>query len=303
MATIAFRKNTLNQKSLQRLEQINSIISEYDSQGYRLTLRQLYYQLVSRDIIPNVERSYKNLSRLLTEGRMCGVVDWDAIEDRLRQPANVYAVDDLRDALQDTHDQYRLHRQRGQSTYIEVWVEKDAISNVLSRVTGKYGINILVNRGYGSVSSIYDAYNRFADALKYHADNAVVIYLGDHDPSGLDMVRDINDRIKEMLEHSGRGFEDQFQIKQIALTKAQIKKYNPPPNPAKTTDSRFFKYNEKHGSKSWEVDALKPEVLHRLLEDAIVERMDMNKYEAILELEDEGKIKLKRMIGRHKKSR
>lgn len=141
-----FRDVRLSKANMIRLEIINSIIEEYQHQGYVLTLRQLYYQLVSRDIIPNKPAEYSKLSILLKEGRMGGIVDWDAIEDRLRRPNIPYYVDGIEDAIEDTVKQYRLDRMLGQDTYIEVWVEKDALSGVLKRITEKYHIRILVNR-------------------------------------------------------------------------------------------------------------------------------------------------------------
>lgn len=294
----AFRGTSLNKKSMAHLNKVNEIIEDYQAQGYKLTLRQLYYQLVSRNVIANHDREYKKLSRILTEGRMCGLVDWDAIEDRLRRPQNVYTVVDIEDALQDTYDQYRLNRQLGQSKHIEVWVEKDAISNVLKRVTQKYGINILVNRGFASVTAIKDAYNRFKRKIKDGKD-VVILYLGDHDPSGLDMIRDINARVSEMLDYDFAYSRDMFTVDPIALTMPQIKKYNPPPNPAKVTDSRSPKYIEKYGQVSWEVDALPPEVLHKILEDNILQNLDKTKYNNMLVKERKEKAKILQFIDQY----
>lgn len=292
-----FRNTSLNKKSMAHLTMINEIIESYQVQGYKLTLRQLYYQLVSRNTISNNDKEYKKLSRVLTEGRMAGIVDWDAIEDRLRKPSGVYTVENVKDALEDTVNQYRLNRQRGQDVLVEVWVEKDAISNVLKRVTQKYGIDILVNRGYGSVTAMYDAYSRYNYALNYRDfSNVIILYLGDHDPSGLDMIRDINSRISEMLAQDGS--DTLFTIKPIALTKAQIKKYSPPPNPAKLTDSRSDGYIALHGRQSWEVDALPPEVLDKILDDAICEEINVKQYNKIVTLEAVEKAEIRSIIDK-----
>jgi hypothetical protein len=151
----------LGKKNLVQLKVINEIIEEYLKQGYKLTLRQLYYQLVSRNIIPNLQKEYAKLSNLLVAGRMAGVVDWEAIEDRIRVPFLPYWVDDVAGALDDTISQYRLNRQDNQKAYIEVWVEKDALSGVLRRITSHYHVNLMVNRGYSSCSAMYDASKRF----------------------------------------------------------------------------------------------------------------------------------------------
>ena len=199
MAKQQFRKVRLSKANMARLEDINEIIKSYQRQGYVLTLRQLYYQLVSRDIIPNKLAEYSKLSTLLKEGRMGGIVDWDAIEDRLRKPSRPFFVEDIPEAIDVIVRQYRLDRMLGQETYIEVWVEKDALSGVLKRITEKYHINILVNRGYSSASAMFDSYNRFKSALQEGKKSLRILYLGDFDPSGLDMIRDIRDRIGEFM--------------------------------------------------------------------------------------------------------
>lgn len=294
-----FRDTKLNARSLGHLDKVNEIIIAYQAQGYKLTLRQLYYQLVSRNVIANHDREYKKLSRVLTEGRMAGLVDWDAIEDRLRRPSSPYAVSGIVDALNDTYRQYRLRRQRDQNVHVEVWVEKDAISNVLKRVTQKYGVPILVNRGYGSATAMKDAYDRYSWRLENgHQEQAIILYLGDHDPSGLDMIRDIYGRVSEMLAYD--GLEQDFVVKPIALTMKQIKKYNPPPNPAKITDTRSPAYIAKFGKVSWEVDALPPEVLHEVLERAIRAEIDTEKYDKVVKEEDQQRNEIKLFIDKYK---
>lgn len=296
---IAFRKTKLNAKSMAQLNKINDIVADYQSQGYKLTLRQLYYQLVSKNVIANEDRQYKKLGRLLVEGRMAGIVDWDAIEDRLRTPTRPYAVDDIADALDDTFNQYRLQRQKGQDVLVEVWVEKDAISNVLKRVTEKYGVSILVNRGYGSASAMKDAYDRYKYALSYGGkDDVVILYLGDHDPIGLDMIRDIEERVGFMLSRD--SLDRKFSVEPIALTMTQIRKYNPPSNPAKITDSRSGEYIAKYGRVSWEVDALPPEVLHKVLEDAIRAEIDVDKYDKVVKLEAKEKAIIGELVDQYK---
>ena len=198
---IKFRDIRLSADNKNKLAVINSIIREYQNQGYVLTLRQLYYQLVSRDIIPNKLPEYAKVSKLLKEGRMAGIVDWDAIEDRLRQPYTPSAWETAKDILSATISQFQVPRMKGQSNYLEVWVEKDALSGVLKRVTSKYHVPILVNRGYSSASAMYDSYNRFKEAIE-NKQRVTILYLGDYDPSGIDMIRDIRDRITEFMAGS-----------------------------------------------------------------------------------------------------
>lgn len=286
-----FESLHLNKTSIGKLKIINSVIEDYQKQGYKLTLRQLYYQLVSRNIIANIDAEYGALSRLLTKGRMGGVIDWDAIEDRLRQPYIPYWVENIPDAINDTVRAYRLNRQEGQKNYIEVWCEKDAISNVLKRITQYYHIYLMVNRGYSSCSAMYDSYNR----IEYHTkQNLHILYCGDHDPSGLDMIRDITERLMRF------GLSD-IDIKHVAITKEQIKEYNPPPNPAKLSDTRATNYIAKYGNVSWEVDALRPDILHRIITDNIKELVDINLFSKMIRKEEEDKKELANFSESYKK--
>ena len=252
------------------LERINTILEEYRNDGYVLTLRQLYYQLVSKDIIPNNDREYAKLSNILKKGRMAGIVDWSAIEDRVRVPKLPYWVRDVQHAIQDTIEQYRVDRMQGQQRNIEIWVEKDALSNVLFRVTSKYHIRLMVNRGYSSISAMYDAHRRLRSG-------DVILYFGDHDPSGKDMVRDIRERMEE--------FGREVDVRPVALTMEQIRRFNPPPNPAKITDPRAKWYIREYGRTSWELDALPPRELIRLAEEAGEELIDLDLYNRCLDRE------------------
>ncbi|MEE9364846.1 MAG: hypothetical protein V3U92_19775 [Cellulophaga sp.] len=273
-----FRLNIgLRADNIQKLDTINKIIEEFRGQGYKLTLRQLYYQLVSRDLIENKDSEYKKLGKLLVKGRMAGVVDWDAIEDRLRKPYLPYWASDVPDAINDILRSYRLDRMENQDVYIELWVEKDALSGVLKKITSKYHINLMVNRGYSSCSAMYDAYNRLEEQ-ESDDKKTVILYLGDHDPSGLDMIRDIETRLEE--------FGVNPVVEHIGITRSQIDKFNPPPNPAKITDPRAKWYIQEHGNVSWEVDALNPETLNKLVSKHIEDRIDMDKFNEMLEREE-----------------
>lgn len=177
---------------------IVDISREYYNAGYTLTLRQLYYQLVSRDVIPNHDKVYAKISSIKDDCVYSGEVDWECFEDRGRVPKIAYFEDNVADSLTRTLASYRLDRQIGQKNHIEVWTEKDAISSILSRVTNPYTVRLVVNKGYTSSTAIYGAYKRFAESM--NAGNPVkVLYFGDHDPSGLDMIRDIRDRLMFMF--------------------------------------------------------------------------------------------------------
>ncbi len=287
MAKEKFRdKLRLSKKNQEQLIIINEIIDEYAMQGYKLTLRQLFYQLVSRDIIPNQTKEYAKLSGLLVKGRMAGAVDWESIEDRIRVPYIPSAWDSPEAIIESAIYSYRRNRQEGQEVYIELWVEKDALSGVLKEITKKYHINLMVNRGYSSCTAMHDSFKRLKEA-EDEDKQTYILYLGDHDPSGLDMIRDVYDRLEEFGVYP--------EVRQIGLTMEQIKKYNPPPNPAKITDPRATKYIEKYGETSWEVDALNPETLHSLVKENVEELININLFNKSLKQEEKDKTKLKKL--------
>lgn len=297
-------KLRLSRENKRQLAVINAIVEEYQAEGYTLTLRQLYYQLVSRDVIPNKDSEYKKLGTLLTKGRMAGVVDWDAIEDRVRVPDKAPSWESPKEIIKSAADQYRRNRMEGQDIHIEVWVEKDALSGVLKRISREYGVHLMVNRGYSSTSAMHDSFQRFKQAW-LEGQKVVILYLGDHDPSGIDMIRDIRERIEifvqgdevlDELENFGWLDDKSYVIvDRIALTKQQIDQYNPPPNPAKVTDPRAGWYIQEHGRVSWEVDALKPQVLLDIVENSISQLIDDDLYYLQIERENNEKKRLKKV--------
>lgn len=290
-----FKDIKFKPESEARITQCNVIIADYQSQGLTLTLRQLYYQLVSANVIPNEERSYKNLGNLVADARLAGLMDWEAIEDRGRVPRIPADWDNLEDLVDGALRSYRLPRWKGQPNYVELWVEKDALAGVLRPIASEYHVTMMANKGYSSASAMYESSLRFLanhegedeDGGTYYKD-MTLLYLGDMDPSGEDMVRDIRDRMDM--------FGVNVDVQKIALTMAQVKQYKPPPNPAKVTDSRAAAYIEKHGNSSWEVDALPPNILAKLIRkelDLLVDKTMMN---AIKEKEKRDKALLRETV-------
>lgn len=265
MSFVAFRSKKFSAAKQALVDASNHIIEEYRTQGYRLTLRQLYYQLVSRDLIPNQQRWYKRLGDAIVDARYNGEVSWDAIEDRVRQPRILADFDSAQECVEDALRTFRLPRWNGQDTYAELWVEKEALAGILRPLADKYHVTLMVNRGYSSASAMYEAAERFRQAEDSgHATH--LFYLGDHDPSGLDMDRDIRERLNE--------FDAWPEVTRLALTQEQIAEYGPPPNPAKVTDSRAESYIEQFGSVSWEVDALTPQALNSVITRAFESILD-----------------------------
>lgn len=286
------------------VSQIAEIVNQYSAMGHTLTLRQLHYQFVSRNWIVNHDTAYKKLGRILDDCRYGGVIDWDSIEDRGRVPKLPYWVTGIPDALNDTINNYRLNRQQGQDTHIEVWTEKDALSGIMFKSTAKFHVRLVINKGYTSSSSIYDAYERFAPMIS-EGQKVTVLYFGDHDPSGLDMIRDVRERLQNMFANGDRlsylPDKNEFEVIPIGLTMSQIKKYKCPSNPTKMTDLRAAGYVEKYGKTSWEVDALPPEALTEILEHSIISRMDVDLFNEMLAEEKADKKKLKTYIDSYEK--
>lgn len=270
------------------IKHINVILEDYAQQGYILTLRQLYYQLVSRGVIPNSQAEYNRIGNVVSRGRLAGLIDWAMIEDRVRIPQARAHWDSPKDIIEAAARSYYISRWENQQYYIEVWCEKDAVSNIIHPVCRKWDVTFMANRGYSSQSALYEASRRLYTAIKQNK-FLEVIYLGDHDPSGIDMTRDIRDRLGMFLS-SGGSFG---MVYRLALNMDQVQQYNPPENPAKMTDSRFKSYVEVYGVSSWELDALEPKVLAKLVEDKIIERVNFDLWK---EVEDEEEGDRKRLI-------
>jgi hypothetical protein len=270
--------------SLAKINLANEIINSYD--GLKLTLRQLYYQFVTRNAIPNKENAYKGLGNLISDARLAGLLDWEAIEDRVRVPKIQNQYDDLKALIEAALYSYRLPRWEGQDWYVELWCEKDAVSNILEPMASKYHIVQMVNRGYSSQSAMHDTAERFLE--QDEAKRKALLYLGDHDASGEDMVRDIRERLAM--------FGVTLTVDKIALTFEQVKQYNLVPNPAKLTDTRSKAYIKKFGNESWELDALPPDVLHQLIEKAILQFLDIMKMKEIITKEESDKEVLTKVV-------
>lgn len=266
-AKIRYRKTNFRKEALNRIDVINEILAEYGS-GDKLSARQVYYRLVAGLHIENTVRSYKNLTNLLTDARYAGLIDWDVIEDRGREPTIWAEYDSIRETVDRAMFGFRLPRWRNQPKYVELWVEKQALAGVLEPIAAESHVTLLVNKGYSSASAMKEAADRLIWRASYGADEldeereVIVLYLGDHDPSGEDMVRDIRVRLEEF------GVE-RLEVRKVALTLEQVEQFNLPPNPAKTIDSRSPGYIAEHGDSSWELDAIPPRDFTRIVRNAL----------------------------------
>lgn len=288
MPKIQYKEINFRGKSLELIKLINQVVDEYSSQGYELTLRQTYYQLVARGYIPNNERSYKNIGNLINDGRLAGLIDWHSITDRTRNLRRNSHWTTPSSVIESAMYSYMLDKWEGQPNYVEVWVEKDALVDIVGQACGGIDTPFFSCRGYTSQSEMWSAAQRFIRQNRIR-DNCFIIHLGDHDPSGIDMTRDIQERLWM--------FGADVEVKRVALTMEQVQTYNPPPNPAKITDSRCGKYMEEFGDESWELDALEPQMMTRLIRDEVTALRDDDIYQAICDREAKEKEEL-RMISR-----
>lgn len=275
-------------KSLDTIDKVNSIVAEYEDQGYELTLRQVYYQLVARGFIPNNERSYKNLGNLINDGRLAGLIDWYAIVDRTRNLRGNSHWDRPEDVIDSARYSYMLDRWENQPNYVEVWVEKDALIGIVSQICRELDVPHFSCRGYTSQSEMWSAAQRFI--RQDYRESRTIIHLGDHDPSGIDMTRDIQERMDM--------FGADVFVKRVALTMEQIETFCPPPNPTKLSDARASSYIREYGHECWELDALEPKVITSLIRNEVTALLDTDLLSEIERREKMDKTNIK-LISEH----
>lgn len=270
----------LNASSMLLIEHATKIIKRLQAIGLTPSLRQLHYQLVTKNLIPNTKNDYKRLSAVLSRGRLMGLVDWDAIEDRVRRLKQFGNFDNPQQLFRTMTYYYEEDVRKDQSNYIEVRIEKDALEGVIARPCQRNRVPFLAMRGFNSQSEAYEGGKRIAEE-RDKGKKIFVLHFGDHDPSGKDMSRDEEERLRMFLR------DDNFEFIRVALNMDQIKKYKPPPQFVNDKDCRAPGYRASHGSQVWELDALEPEVLDALVEKSIKELTDEALFEAAMEREQQ----------------
>lgn len=359
---LSFISKKFNPEQEHVIAQATDIIERYQGMGYRLTLRQLYYQFVSGNLFPasrsyintggkwvlsprgsiNAEPNYKWLGGIIADARMAGLVDWHMIEDRGRITTSVTHWDSPQQLLSAAAEGFEQDKWRDQNNYVEVMVEKQALEGVLEPVCNRLGIRFTSNKGYSSATALFDAGQRLKRQFIERAqrndllDNKstrfplnvglsnlvesgylstpdfagdiprlsitekgaqegwpriAIIYFGDHDPSGIDMTRDIEDRLSQFSDMTP------MEVHRVALNMDQIDELNPPENPAKETDSRAASYIAKFGNSSWELDAVQPDALAEMVEGKILEFRDEVVWEKSLAIEKKQRAKISKAIA------
>jgi hypothetical protein len=266
------------------IRKANTLIADYQRQGYKLTLRQLYYQFVQRNWLVNKQTEYKRLGEILNDARLAGLVDWDAIEDRGRNLAPTPMWDTPGQFISDWGRHYKQNPWDNQPNYVEVWIEKEALAGVIERPCRRWRTPYFACKGYVSASEMYDAAQRLVN-IAMTGQQVTIIHLGDHDPSGTQMTENIAERIALLTRE-----EEGINVSRVALTLTQIRENNPPPNPAKETDSRYRSYVAQYGTtSSWELDSMQPAVIDALVESEISYLVDHDLWDRDIAAEVEPK--------------
>lgn len=265
MAKIQYVYKKFNAAHRAIIDRANTIIDDYEARGFRLTLRQLYYRFVAAGAIPNTMQSYKMLGSIINDARLAGLIDWERIEDRTRELSRLSRWQDPDSFLRIVAPQYHHNFWTGQSNYVEVWVEKEALAGIIESAAQPFDVNSFPCRGYVSQSTMWEAAMRLRRKER-EGKQVVILHFGDHDPSGIDMTRDNEDRL--------RLFGVDPIVERLALNFDQIQEFNPPPNPAKSTDARYASYLAVHGDESWELDSLEPDQLVALVTSGIEKWID-----------------------------
>lgn len=321
MPAIAYENKRLSPDRLVIVAQANELLASYAEQGLDVTLRQLYYRFVALDLFPddrtwtqvgrrwvrdpdgtkNADPNYKWLGDIISIARMTGRLDWELIVDRTRELDELPHWDSPTELVNAAAEQFRVDRWATQPVYVEVWIEKDALEGVIERPCRKFDVPFFSCRGYTGQAAMWEAGQRLLGKIR-EGKRVVILHMGDHDPSGIDMTRDIDDRlwnfigqdylrvraeeegidIRELSEANREltlgpwadEVRERLRVERIALSMEQVEEYAPPPNPAKVTDSRFRSYRAEYGDESWELDALDPAVLAELVESNVSELIE-----------------------------
>ncbi len=278
----------MQKRSLARLALVLKIIKSYD---FALTLRQIYYQLIAKQIIQprtgkEAESEYHKLSNLCVKGRDEGILPEEGFADNLRKADKPGAWLDLNEFMQTVKRSYNKDKWDNQPKYLEIWTEKDALRSVLTAITYKYDVSLMVARGQLSRTAIYETAERY----KAKSDKKCYLYYcGDFDPSGLS----IYDSIRERLEKFGIFIH----YERIALNKEQIEKYKLPSDPGKQSDPNYKKFVSIYGSDMVvELDSLPPDILRKIIEECILKNIDQGLLAQIQEKEKTEEIRLNKFI-------
>jgi hypothetical protein len=266
------------------LETLKTALYNVVAENEPVTVRQAYYQLVSAGAISKTEADYKNIVvRLLGIMRREGELPFSWIADNTRWMRKPQTYSSLEDALDSTIATYRRAIWDQQDSYVEIWLEKDALAGVLFDVTAEWDVPLMVTRGYPSLSYLHTA----AEALSEEDRPCYIYYFGDHDPSGVHIPKKIEADLRTFAPDADLHFE------RVAVTPAQIEKWNLPTRPTKRTDSRAKSFL----GESVEVDAIPPSRLRELCRQCIEQHIDQDVLERTQLVERAERNTLQNILG------
>lgn len=304
MPKICYTAKKFNPEHARIIDQVNGIVAAYAADGYTLTLRQIYYQMIARDLLPatwisaegtkNNVQNYKRLGDIVSKARRAGLIDWNAVEDRTRNLKTHSSWGSPADVVDVAADVYTVDFWEQQGYRPEVWVEKDALIGIMKVACDPFQVPYFSCRGYTSDSELWAAAQRLARYDAKHGQIPLILHLGDHDPSGKDMSRDIYDRLRLFSDNTAAN---EIEVRRLALNMDQVTQYDPPPNPAKSTDARYAAYRREFGDESWELDALEPEVIAALIRDEVQGLIDPAAWAEAEQRRDRGRSQLRRVVN------
>jgi hypothetical protein len=289
--------------------EINKALTFFESQGVRPTLRTIFYNLVSQNIIGNTKATYQGLSKQLVRARKAHLVPWDALEDSARNVYGNFNDDVFRDDLVDWNKEnlgvklgdfnaenilndffdYAVSRAyvgrwANQPQTCEIWIEKEALAKTVEEWTKGLGVKIRVNKGYSSWTFLYNNCRDLANVLKRH-EGVTVFYLGDMDPSGVDMERFLNEALVYFR------LDGRVNLERLSVTDEQVRRYKLPPKPedAETLaklkrDARSASYTGQYIVELDAMVAFVPQEFKRIILDAINRVWDREIYEDLKEM-------------------
>lgn len=292
---------------------VNEILDQYD---FSLTVRQIYYRLISDpfNLFENTKSNYTGFGRILTKAREKEDVDWTRIEDRTRQ--SIGGEESIEEetpeeflqvyiwALKNCWQSYDKKMWLSQQNFTEVWVEKDALSSLVSQACQKYRVLVFPSRGFSSFTKVKEGIRRLyknTEIISKNADDPIrnkptyILHLADHDPSGLIMTEDLRNRFSKYKANF-------IEVERIGLNIEQVRQFNLRPNPIKSADSRSAEYSRSFGTDCWELDALPPDELQKIIAAKIKNYTDPEAWEVTEKEIEEGKRQIKARLAKLPKS-
>lgn len=254
--------------------EVTSIIEENQDIA-PLTLRQIFYMLVSNSGYEKTEKAYKRLCETLNKARRARLVPMDAIrDDKLRHiaPHGWNSAEELVDTYKYSAREFRLHRQEGQELHIMVWCEAGGMLPQLVNYCEDFGVPVLSSGGFDSVTT---KHNFAKDVCDYEA--VEILHIGDHDPSGVHMCSSLDEDLTAFVDSYGGSVG----VTRLAVTPYQVEDMGLPTSPPKSTDRRAF------DGRTTQAEAIPPRRLKEIVQSAIVDRVDFEVREELLEREAE----------------